>query len=117
MHERYFDLRVVEESKGARDGGCGVELLGPVGFEPDGVDESKSGVDGDGAFGDEVFDAVFGCILDPLVDDAPGGFGISGVVDPTGAVVSRLEVGEAGLILAEVYPSDNLTPRSPTEVS
>jgi len=38
--------------------------------------------------------------------------GVSGIVDPSGAVVSRLEVGEAGLLLAEVHPSVSLTPRS-----
>ncbi len=38
--------------------------------------------------------------------------GISGFVAPDGRVASRLEVGEHGVLVTEVWPSDRLTPRS-----
>jgi apolipoprotein N-acyltransferase len=37
--------------------------------------------------------------------------GISGFIDPTGRVVSRLEVGETGILAASVQPMTGLTPR------
>jgi apolipoprotein N-acyltransferase len=37
--------------------------------------------------------------------------GISGFVDPSGQVTSRLEVGEAGILLEDVQPLTGLTPR------
>ncbi len=37
--------------------------------------------------------------------------GISGFVDPSGRVTSRLEVGEAGILLEDVQPLTGLTPR------
>jgi hypothetical protein len=97
VHKRYFDLRVVEESKGARDGGCGVELLGPVGFEPDGVDESKSGVDGDGAFGDVLMvayrnrDRLYDPSYAPLIHDRFGN--ATSVVLDKGRVVGQWDLG------------------------
>ncbi len=38
--------------------------------------------------------------------------GISGFVDPSGRVVSRLEVGERGVLVNEVQPMKGLTPRA-----
>jgi len=38
--------------------------------------------------------------------------GISGFVDPSGRVVSRLEVGERGILVDEVQPMKGLTPRA-----
>jgi len=38
--------------------------------------------------------------------------GISAFVDPTGRVVSRLEVGQNGVLVAEVAPCRGLTPRA-----
>lgn len=38
--------------------------------------------------------------------------GISGFVDPSGRVTSRLEVGEAGILLEDVQPLSGLTPRA-----
>jgi apolipoprotein N-acyltransferase len=38
--------------------------------------------------------------------------GISGFVDPSGRVTSRLEVGEAGILLEDVQPLTGLTPRA-----
>jgi apolipoprotein N-acyltransferase len=38
--------------------------------------------------------------------------GISAFVDPTGRAVSRLEIGEQGVLLADLPPSNGLTPRS-----
>jgi len=37
--------------------------------------------------------------------------GISGFVDPTGRVVSKLDVGETGIVIEEVQPLTGLTPR------
>ena len=37
--------------------------------------------------------------------------GISGVIDPRGRVVARLEVGQSGQLVAEVVPAEDLTPR------
>ena len=37
--------------------------------------------------------------------------GISGFIDPSGRVVSRLEVGERGILVDEVQPTTGLTPR------
>jgi len=37
--------------------------------------------------------------------------GISGFVDPSGRVVSRLEVGESGILVDDVQPMTGLTPR------
>jgi apolipoprotein N-acyltransferase len=37
--------------------------------------------------------------------------GISGFIDPTGRVVSRLDVGEAGILAESVQPMSGLTPR------
>jgi len=38
--------------------------------------------------------------------------GISGFVDPYGRVVSRLEIGEQGLLVADLQPMTELTPRT-----
>jgi apolipoprotein N-acyltransferase len=37
--------------------------------------------------------------------------GISGFVDPYGRVASHLEIGELGLLVADIHPSTDLTPR------
>jgi apolipoprotein N-acyltransferase len=38
--------------------------------------------------------------------------GISGFIDPSGRVVSRLEVGESGILVDDVQPMTGLTPRT-----
>jgi apolipoprotein N-acyltransferase len=38
--------------------------------------------------------------------------GISGFVDPTGAVVSQLDIGETGILVESVQPMGGLTPRA-----
>ena len=38
--------------------------------------------------------------------------GISGFIDPTGRVVSQLEVGETGILAESVQPMTGLTPRT-----
>jgi len=38
--------------------------------------------------------------------------GISGFIDPSGRVVSRLEVGESGILVDDVQPMTGLTPRA-----
>jgi apolipoprotein N-acyltransferase len=38
--------------------------------------------------------------------------GISGFIDPSGRVVSRLEVGESGILIDDVQPMTGLTPRA-----
>jgi hypothetical protein len=95
MHESRPDV-TAGRVEGPRGGLVGVERIGPIGLQIDGVDEDEAGALVQRAGREQPLDLVVGVGGDPGVDPPGGSVGVGAVVDQLhrGAVVAGERVEE-----------------------
>ena len=92
-HHRGAHGAAIDAGEVSALGPVGVEGFGPVGLHIDGIGQYESGVGGDDALGQELWNLVGGIVRHPRVDVVSRGLGIGHVVELLGGcTVVRVQV-------------------------